>query len=298
MTGLALAFAAYASWGLLSPVGKHLLSEGAYAPLGLNAVRFTLAAVVVLAAIGPRSVRATFTVLRRRDVWVFNLLANASLTLFLFSLVRLPAAYATLGFYTAPLWTAAYAWWRLGERVGRAFLPACVGLLGGGYLTLFGWAVPGGVDALGLLMAVASGLVWGLYTVELRRGAPSLELASLMGASFVIGALFYDVLALAVEGVPQLGRPTTTDWGWMGVYVLVPTVAAFVLFNASLQRAPAGLANLLVGAELAFTVLFAALLFHVPFAGVQLVGIAVALLSVTAYLWLREKQPGPPLQHA
>ncbi len=45
----------------------------------------------------------------------------------------------------------------------------------------------------------------------------------------------------------------------------VPTLASFILFNAALQRAPASLVNLLVGAELGFTALFAAVLFHDSF---------------------------------
>jgi len=49
--GLVLAFLAYASWGLLSPVGKHLLLD--FHPFALNAIRFVLATAVFLACIGP-----------------------------------------------------------------------------------------------------------------------------------------------------------------------------------------------------------------------------------------------------
>ncbi|MEA3190698.1 MAG: hypothetical protein QOD77_1280 [Thermoplasmata archaeon] len=293
-TGILLAFAAYASWGLLSPVGKHLLATEA--PMGLNALRFTLAALLVLAAIGPEAVRASFALLRDRRLWWANLLANVSLTLFLYSLQLLPlATYATLGFFTAPLWTAALAHRFLGERAGPWFLPACGAMMAGGWLALFGLAgPPAGFDVLGMALAVASGLLWAVYSVELRKAAPSIPLRPLMGASFVMAALYFVALALVVEGPPNLLHRDTATWAWLALYVAVPTLASFVLFNAALQRAGAGPVNLLVGAELAFTALFAWLLFGDALGLAQAAGLVLVLGSVTAYLFSRSA-PEPAL---
>ncbi|MHB8633086.1 MAG: DMT family transporter [Thermoplasmatota archaeon] len=298
--GLVLAFLAYASWGLLSPVGKHLLDAGAFRPLALNAVRFLVATPFVLWGIGRAGRRETWRLLCNRDVILFNLLANVSLTLFLYSLPLMPAAYATLGFYTAPLWTGLWAWLRLHERLGPWFGPACVALLGGGYLALFGWARPGAFSWFGLALAVASGFVWALYSVGLRN-ARALPLKPLLGVSFTVGALYYSALALLFEA-PHLGHPDSQAWGWMALYVLVPTLLSFILFNASLQKAPASQVNLLVGAELAFTILFSALLFGARYGAWQIAGVAIVLLSVTGYLWLaaraearlRRSPPAPP----
>lgn len=288
-TGILLAFAAYASWGLLSPVGKHLLATEA--TMGLNAVRFTIAAALVLAAIGPAAVRASFVLLGDGRLWWANLLANVSLTLFLYSLTMLPlATYATLGFFTAPLWTAALAHRFLGERAGPWFLPACAAMMAGGWLTLFGMAgPPPGFDVLGMALAVGSGLLWAVYSVELRKAAPSLPLRPLMGASFVMAALYFVALALVVEGPPNFLHRDAAGWGWMAFYVAIPTLASFVLFNAALQRAGAGPVNLLVGAELAFTALFAWLLFGDTLDPAQGIGLALVLGSVTAYLWARTR---------
>jgi len=295
--GIGLAFLSYASWGLLSPMGKHFLGSGAYLPNGLNAVRFGLAAVVFLAVAGPRSFVASLRLLRRRDLLTFNALANLSLTLFLYSLAMLPqATYATLGFYTAPLWTAVLAHVILRERAGPWFPVAAAALLAGGYLTLFGFAPPpAGFSAGGLALAIASGLVWAWYTVLLRKSAPDIPLKPLMGASFIFGAAWFALLALVLEGPPALLHQTGTSWALMAVYVAVPTLASFILFNAALQRAPAGMVNLLVGAELGFTAIFAALLYHDAFSLAQVLGLAVVLVAVTAYLWVQAKgQPAPP----
>jgi drug/metabolite transporter (DMT)-like permease len=290
--GILLGFLAYASWGLLSPVGKHLLRT--FEPMGLNATRFVLATLVLLPFLGWPAVRDSVRLLRRRDVLWANLLANVSLSLFLYSVVALPATYATLGFYTAPLWTAALARLLLGERVGPWFLPAAAGLLAGGYLALFGLgAPPAGFSAVGMALAVGSGLVWAYYAVVLRKAAPDLPLKSLMGASFVFGAVYYGLLALVLEGPPALLHQDAGTWGWMALYVAVPTLASFILFNAALQRAPASTVNLLVGAELGFTALFAWLLFGDAFTPVQVAGLVVVLASVTAYLAVQARTPSP-----
>ncbi|HUR61677.1 MAG TPA: DMT family transporter [Candidatus Thermoplasmatota archaeon] len=290
--GILLGFLAFASWGLLSPVGKHLLQG--FQPMGLNAVRFVLAAMVIAPFLGLTGIRDSLRLLANRQVVWVNILANVSLSLFLYSLTTLPATYATLGFYTAPLWTAILARMLLKEHVGRWFPLAAAGLLLGGYLALFGLgAPPAGFSRWGMALAVASGLVWAYYSVVLRRAAPSIPLKPLMGASFLIGALYYSLLALALEGPPAVLHRDAATWGWLALYVLVPTLASFILFSAALQRAPASTVNLLVGAELGFTALFAHFLFGDAFTVVQVGGLALVLASVTAYLALHRPTPTP-----
>lgn len=282
-----LAFLAFASWGLLSPVGKHLLDH--FEPMGLNALRFGLATLAIVPWLGVQGMRDSLRILARREILWVNLLANLSLTFFLYSLVVLEPTFATLGFYTAPLWTAAFAHLVLGERAGPWFLPASIGLLAGGYVALFGVASPGtGFAAFGMVLALASAVIWAWYTVQLRRHAPSIPLKPLMGASLLFGALYYGVLALILEGPPALLHQDTGTWGWIALYVAIPTLASFILFSAALQRAPAGQVNILIAMELAFTVLFSWLLFHDTFTGAQLAGLGVSLASVSAYLWVQD----------
>jgi drug/metabolite transporter (DMT)-like permease len=293
-SGLLLAFAAYACWGFLSPVSKHLLDD--YQPLGLNAVRFLLATVAILPWLGREGIRGSLRIVLRKEVLWVNLLANLSLTLFLFSLVHLRPAFSTLGFYSAPLWTAGLAAVALKEKVGPWFAPAVACLLAGGYLALFGWSAPGaagGFDAW-MDLTVLSAVIWAWYSVELRRHAPDLELKPLMGASFLFGTVYYYVLAVALEGWPALLHREAHTYGWLAVQVAFPTLLSFILFNAALQRAPAGAVNILIAAELVFTVLFSWLLFGETYSGVQLAGLGLALVAVSGYLWIQSRsEPNP-----
>lgn len=289
VAGLWLGAAAYASWGLLSPVNKRLLDD--FEPMGLNAVRFLFAMVAILPWLGWSGLRESIRLMRNRQVVAANVLANLSLALFAYSLVRLEPTYSTLGFYTAPLWTAALAHVRLGERVGPWFVPAAIGLLGGGYLALFGFdATAEGLDAIGMALAIGSGVAWAFYAVHLRRHATSIPLKPLMGVSYLVGFVFYAALALLVEPTPSLVGLSQATWGWIAVMVALPTLAAFILFNAAVQRSPASQVNILIALELAFTVAFAWLLFGEDFTVVQLLGLLVALASVSGYLWLHESR--------
>ncbi len=290
--GLLLALGAFASWGFLSPVSKRLLDE--FAPMGVNAVRFAAATVAVLPWLGGSGIKESLRTLARPQVLWVNLLANGSLTFFLYSLVHLRPAFSTLGFYSAPLFTAGLAALVLKEKAGPWFAPAVAGLLAGGYLTLFGLAAPpSGFSLLGMGLALMSAVVWAWYTVDLRRHAPGLELKPLMGASFLFGALFYGAGAVLLEGWPNVLHQEASTWGWVAVMVAFPTLSAFILFNAALQRAPASQVNILVAAELGFTVLFSFLLFGETYSAWQLVGLALALVSVSGYLWVTGRGRGP-----
>jgi drug/metabolite transporter (DMT)-like permease len=293
--GLLLGFLAYASWGLLAPVGKHLIDDGAWQPLGLNAVRFALATVPVLLFLGIRGTRDSLKLLAKPRILVPNVLANLSLTFFLYSLPAVAEpTHATLGFFAAPLLTVLLAALVLRERLGVSFAPAAVGFVAGGYLALFGLRLPDDLHAAGLVLAVLSAALWAAYAVMLRRAAPDTPVRPLVGAAFLAGTAWFGILALVIEGVPRLDVPASA-WGWMALYVAVPTLASFAFFNASLRLAPAGEVNLLVGAELAFTALFSAALFGERFDAWQLGGLALVLASVTLYLYDRERRAQGPV---
>jgi drug/metabolite transporter (DMT)-like permease len=136
-------------------------------------------------------------------------------------------------------------------------------------------------------------VVWALYSVALRRHAQAIALKPLMGASFLFGTLYYYALAVALEGWPRLLHRAPATYGWLAVQVAFPTLLSFILFNAALQRAPAGLVNILVAAELGFTILLSALLFGERYSAAQLAGLALALVAVSGYLALQGRRGAP-----
>lgn len=288
-----MAAVGYATWGLLAPVGKILLED--MAPMTLNAWRSALGLLLVAALVGPAAIREGTRYLRDwRLTGLILVGGGVNFTFYNIALERIDATFVAMGFYTAPLWTAAVAYFWIGERVGRLFLPAVAVMFAGGYFALGGIGGPegGAIDALGLVLAVGTGLFWAVYAVGLRVHAPHLRLRPLLWASFLVWTLYFIVVAVAVDGPrpPNLDAPA---WGWLLLYVVGPTVGTMFLFNAALQRAPAGDVNVLVGLEVAFTVLFAFLLLGDRFTWLQMVGVATVLLAVTVYLRRHEEEIDP-----
>lgn len=287
--GLVLAGMAYAAWGLLGPVGKKLLVD--FEPMTLNAVR-SVAALAILLLVAGRPGRAAAWRLTRQPPIVILVLAGygVSFTFYLYSLERLSPVLATIAFYSAPLWTALFARRRLGEHVGPWFLPAFALLGLGTYMASTGTAGTAGlagISGLGLGLALLSAITWADYTVRLRQHGQEIPLLPMLLASFAISSAYFVVLALVVEGVPDLAAVPGSAWGWMGLHVALPTTAAFALFSAALQRAPAGPVNLLVGLELLATAIWSAALLGDRFDGVQIAGLLVVMAAVTGYAWTR-----------
>ncbi len=292
--GFVLAAMAYAAWGLLGPVGKKLLVD--FEPMTLNAVRSVIALVVLLAVAGRPARAAAWQLMREPPIVILVLLGyGLSFTFYLYSLERLTPVLATIAFYSAPLWTALIARRRLGERVGAWFLPAFALLGVGTYLASTG---TGGSAALrdlsivGLVLAFLSAVTWADYTVRLRQHGGNVAIMPMLLASFAVSSVYFVILALVAEGVPDLAAVPAPAWGWMALHVALPTTAAFALFSAALQRAPAGPVNLLVGLELLATAAWSAALLGDRYDIVQLAGLALVLVSITAYAATRGSTEG------
>lgn len=284
--GVGYAIAAFCAWGLLSPGNEILLRQ--VTPLWLQSIRAGLATLALAIVWGPERLRGGWALLRTGPMFRALLLGTfLSFGLFVYSQTRIPAAYTTLGFYTAPLWTAILARPLLGERVGFWFGPAVGVLLLGGWMALTGAGDVPPPDTFGMILAIGSGAVWGAYAVLLRRDAGAVGWRELLIASMLLGLVGFTVLALLLEPLPRLGAWTQTTWAWTAIQALIPTVLALGLFQRALRLAPAGLVNILVAFELAATVFFAWLLLDFVFGPVELAGVALCLVAVSGYLWSR-----------
>ena len=286
--GVAFAIAAFTAWGLLSPGNEILLRQ--VTPLWLQASRALLATVLLLVWWGPERLRGGWNVLRQGNMFRALLLGTfLSFGLFVFAQTRIPAAYTTLGFYTAPLWTAILARPLLGERVGWSFGPAVGLLLLGGWMALTGAGDVPPPDLFGMALAIGSGAAWGAYAVLLRRDAEDIGWRELLVASMVLGVIGFTAAALLFEPLPDITAWTDTTWTWTVIQAVIPTVLALGLFQRALRLAPAGTVNILVAFELAATVFFVWLLLDFTFGPAELAGVALCLVAVSGYLWLRAR---------
>jgi len=147
---------------------------------------------------------------------------------------------ATLLNYTAPVFTALWAWLFLGERIALGTVGALAMTTAGVGVVIYANAPPGGValgpwQIVGILSSVLSGAA--VATIrEVRKTDGAWEI---FAAFCVAGAMF--------TGVPAARHwmtPTTTEWAMM-VGVGVTSVVAQLMMTHALRYLPAAAAGVL-----------------------------------------------------
>jgi len=235
-----------ALWAGTYTAGKIALGE--LSPVELNALRFTLAALLLL----PVLVRQRHRVpLDRR-----SLLTLAQLTLLGFVLNKAfeyaglalsTAADVALLIATESLFTALLSWTILRERATRASIAALVIGLAGAYLVIERGFVPGlggagSTRVLGDLLVILSLLVESGYTIAGKTALAKLPPLLLTSVS-IAGSLFIWVPA-GLVAVSRGGWPHMTLVGWVAVLYMaaIATVVGYWLWFRALATVDASAA--------------------------------------------------------
>lgn len=209
-----------------------------------------------------------------------------------FSVAHNGAAIATVLVNSSAAFAVLLGWWFLRERLSwvkaAAVLLAVAGCaLVSGATNLGSWlASPGG-----LLIGGASGLCYALYNLMGRSAAGrGLNPWTTMLYAFAFATLYLFGLNFVPAGIiPQAsGRWQDLFWlgketaGWTVLVLLAvgPTLVGFGLINVSLTLLPAGVTNLILAAEPAFTALGAYLFLRERLTPVQISGGALLILGV------------------
>ena len=191
-TGTLFIIAAGVFWATMGIFVRALGSYG-FDSFQISAFRLLAAGIcfVLLAAFRRESLR-----IRLRDIPLFMGIGVGSIavmTCCYFSAIRMMTmSTAAILLYTSPIWVMLMAVAFLHERITRRKLLALVFAFGG--CALVSGIGSGGVNALGLIVGVVSGIAYGLYSIlgsiALRRYSP-----------FVVTAIAFSVAALAVLAI-------------------------------------------------------------------------------------------------
>ena len=245
-------------------------------PLGIGAARLFVGGVALLAAVPLLGGRRRSALGYWRTPWgISGGLATAAYQLCFFAATRSAgvavATLLTIGSGPALVGLLSWLLWR--ERPGRAWWAATsICVTGLALLGLDGLAQPD-VPALGLLLALGSGLSYASYTVAAKRlltgGGQAPEV---MAAQFALGGCVM-VPVLLVSGSTWLAQPAGLAVAlWLG---LVTTGAAYVLFGRGLNVLEAGAVATLVLAEPLVATLLGVLVLGERFDLAGLVGAAL-----------------------
>lgn len=271
-------------WGYNWVVMKKVI---AYVdPFDFSAVRTLFGAVTLFLMLV--ILRRPMKVVALRKVALLGLLQTAAFTgLIQWALVAGGAGKTAVLVYTMPFWVVPMARWVLDERVRGAqwfaIAVAALGLL----LVLQPWAMHG--TALSNLLAIGGGLSWAAATVLAKRMRRDhdFELLSLTAWQMLFGALALCVVAVLHPSRPI--DPTPYFFGALVYNAVLATGLAWLLWLYVLQHLSTGLAGLstlgipMIGAFAGWLEL-GELPNTVEFAGMLLIGAALALISLVA-LW-------------
>jgi DME family drug/metabolite transporter len=219
-------------------------------PLGVGAARIVLGGAGLLAALPLLGGRRGDAVRLWRTRW--GILAGLTTALyqvcFFGGVSRAGVALGTLvTIGSGPVFTGLLSWLLLRERPRSSWVMATSVCVVGLALLVGSGASSPDVDPVGLLLALASGLGYAVYTVAAKRlmndGHRSDEV---MAAAFGLGGLVL-LPVLLTQPLAWLATPGGLVMAlWLG---LATTTAAYVLFGRGLRHLPAGPVTTLVLAE-------------------------------------------------
>lgn len=226
-----------------------------------------------------------------RGVVIFGLCQNALyLGLSFIALRWVEASLAAIIASSMPLIVALLGWALRGERV------APLGALGlaagfGGVALIMGSRLSGGADLLGVALCVGGALALAVATLTVRSVTAGGNLLMVVGLQMGVGSVALGLVSWASEApVITPGWPLTLAFAYQ---ILVPGLAATLLWFALIGRIGAVKASAFHFLNPAFGVLTAALLLGERIGLLDALGIAVAGAGILAVQLARMRAAAP-----
>lgn len=286
-SGLGLAVASSAAFGLSGPLAKSLLDAGWTAGAAVTA-RILIAAAVLLVP-GVLALRGRWKLLSHNAglILAYGAFAVAGCQLAFFNAVGyMPVGVALLIEFTAPIAVIGWMWMRRGQRptvktVGGAAL-AAVGLIL--VLDLISGASIDPVGVLWALGAMAGAAVYWILSADEGKGLPPLTLAAaglMCGGTILLLAGIVGIVPFAANADDVVLAGTTMPW-WLSILGLgvVTAAVAYVCGIAAIRRLGSRLASFVGLTEVLSALVFAWLLLGETPRPVQIVGGAFILAGV------------------
>jgi drug/metabolite transporter (DMT)-like permease len=230
--------------------------------------------------------RARLVLLRPRILWVRSLAGTVSLLCTFYALPRLPIADVLTLTNMFPIWVAVLSWPLAGERPTRdAWAAIAVGILGVVLISQPHFAESRPLPALIALLASFSTSVAMLGLHRLRQIDPRAIVAHFSGVSFLACTVVMVIDPADSWGTSRLEGTTLAMLGGLG---LSATVGQLFLTKAFAAGPPARV-SVVALTQVAFALVFDALIWRHPFGLTRLAGI-VLVLAPTAWLLITQRR--------
>lgn len=217
-----------------------------------------------------------------KGVWWWRILLLGSLNIGIFQALLFVAAYRLPGGVAAtagaiqPLLVVLFSWGILHEKPSKLSIAAAIaGFVGVGLLVI---SPAARLDGVGIIAAIAGAATMGLGTVLVKRWKRPVPLLVFTAWQLAVGGIVLLPIALVVEG-PIAHFSTTNLLGF--VYLgLVGTGLAYALWFRGIDKLKASAVSYLGLMSPVVATLIGFVLLHQTFTPIQLIGIAIVLMSV------------------
>ena len=288
LRGMAIALIGGIFWGLAGVFGQFLFEYKGTNARWLVSVRLVLAGILLLSTVVVKQ-RATFWKIwtDRKDavtLILFGILGMAGCQLSYYTAVELSnAGTATVLQYTAPVLILGYEAVRMRRRPRGFEIAALVLALAGTFL-LATHGNPGSMSLSGKALAwgLMSAVMMAVYNLLPAKLMKKYGTFCVIGWGMLVGGI---VLSAFTHPWSVVGRWDLEAVGAMAVVVVLGTVLSFSFYMEGVRMIGAAKASLLASVEPVTATIASALIMHVVFAGMDVLGIvcilgAVLLLSV------------------
>ena len=288
LRGMAIAPIGGIFWGLAGVFGQFLFEYKGTNARWLVSVRLVLAGLLLLSTVVVKQ-RATFWKIwtDRKDavtLILFGILGMAGCQLSYYTAVELSnAGTATVLQYTAPVLILGYEAVRMRRRPRGFEIAALVLALAGTFL-LATHGNPGSMSLSGKALAwgLMSAVMMAVYNLLPAKLMKKYGTFCVIGWGMLVGGI---VLSAFTHPWHVVGRWDLEAVGAMAVVVVLGTVLSFSFYMEGVRMIGAAKASLLASVEPVTATIASALIMHVVFAGMDVLGIvcilgAVLLLSV------------------
>ncbi len=264
-------------WSSAFSVAKILVAHTP--PFSISAVRFLIAAMIAGAlalSLGQRFPRGWAA---WRPIILLGLCQNTFyLGLFFTAMTTIPAGLAAIVASAMPLIVAALASALFAERVGAV---KTVGLLMGfgGVVWIMGTRVAGGIDPVGLSLAVLGVMALSVATLTIKRGDFGTGLLMVVACQMLVGGLGCIPLALAFEDVTAFHITTEVVFAFT-YQVFFPGILATLLWFTLVKRVSTAGASAFHFLNPIFGVGFAFVLLSEPLSAWDAAGVTLVALGI------------------
>jgi drug/metabolite transporter (DMT)-like permease len=188
-------------------------------------------------------------------------------------------AMAAVLLYTAPTWVTVIAWRAFGEPLTRVKIAALgLAFLGCGLVVRAYDLTQLQLQLPGILLGLASGLTYGLYTLFNKKAVERYSPWTAMFYALGIGALLLLPWQSPARLLVALGRLPSALW--LLALAVGPTLGAFWLLGKSLERLPASVVSIVATSEPVIAALLAWSFLAQPLTLPQLAGGVCVLAGV------------------